>query len=67
MMLGGFMGIFWIALIVGAFFLIKGIAQQKDPSVPQDKNTAWEILKKRYAGGEIGKEEFEQKKMDLFS
>lgn len=67
MMFGGFMGIFWIVLIVGAFFLINGMVQQKDQSVPQNRDTAWEILKKRYAEGEIGKEEFEQKKMDLFS
>jgi putative membrane protein len=29
------------------------------------RETALEVLKKRYAKGEIGREEFEQKKRDL--
>jgi putative membrane protein len=53
--------IFWILVLIGLVLLIKhlwkGSAQQGD--------SALEILKKRYAKGEIKKEEFEEKKKDL--
>jgi putative membrane protein len=61
---GWFMMLFWWGLIiVGLVFLVKWIADQKSPSTKED--SALEILKKRYARGEIGKEEFEQMKKDL--
>ena len=64
---GGFMWIFWIAFIVGLFFLIKWIVQQNKPVEQKHVANPIEILKKRYARGEINKEEFEQKKKDLLS
>jgi len=64
---GGFMWIFWIAFIVGLFFLIKWIVQQNKPVEQKHVENPIEILKKRYARGEINKEEFEQKKKDLLS
>jgi len=66
-MFGGFMWIFWIAVIVGLIFLIRWVVQQSKPSEPKIKEDALEILKKRYAIGEIDKEQFEQKKKDLLS
>ncbi len=55
--------IFWILVIIGLVLLIKylweGGAAKKGPE------SALEILKKRYARGEISKEEFEEKKKDL--
>ncbi len=65
--MGGFMWIFWIAIIVGIFFLVKWIVQQNRPGGQQQGENSLEILKKRYARGEIDKEEFEQKKKDLLS
>ncbi len=65
--MGGFMWIFWIAIIVGIIFLVKWIVQQSRPDGQQQGENSLEILKKRYARGEIDKEEFEQKKKDLLS
>ena len=57
----------WILVIIGAVFLIKWIVQQGKQSEPKQKEDALDILKKRYAKGDIDKEEFEQKKKDLSS
>lgn len=59
--------IFWILIIVGIVLLIKWfIDQSKTVSTePRATETALDILKKRYARGEIGKEEFEEKRRDL--
>jgi putative membrane protein len=65
-MFGGFMWLFWIAVLVALFFFIKWLIQQKPGSQKPEEN-ALEVLKKRYAKGEIDKEEFEQKKRDLLS
>jgi putative membrane protein len=64
-MFGGFMWIFWIIVIIGLVFLIKGIVQQGNPKESKSGETPLDILKKRYARGEINKEEFEQRKKDL--
>lgn len=58
-----FMIIFWGLVVVGIIFLIRYLAGTTKPS--RSEETALDILKKRYARGEIDKEEFEQKKRDL--
>jgi len=63
------MMIFWTAVIIGLIFLIKWIFEKgkTDRSTSPTEESALDILKKRYAKGEINKEEFEQKKKDLIS
>jgi len=63
-MFGGFMWIFWFAGLVALFFFVRWIFQQKSDS-QKPEESALEILKKRYARGEIEREEFEQKRKDL--
>ncbi len=64
---GGFMWIFWIAVIVGIIFLVKWIVEQGRQSAPSTDSNPLDILKRRYARGEIDKEEYERKKKDLLS
>lgn len=58
--------VFWILVIVGIVLLVVWVVQ-KAAGGGSDRNekSALEILKKRYAQGEISKEEFEEKKRDL--
>jgi putative membrane protein len=66
-MLGGGMLIigliFWILVLVGLVLLIKYLWQ--GAGIRGGHESALEVLKKRYAMGEISKEEFEEKKKDL--
>ena len=61
------MVVFWILIIVGLVFLIKWLIQStgRDRTIGSGGNRSLEILKERYAKGEIDKEEFETKKKDL--
>ncbi len=61
---GGIMMIFWIGLITAViYWLIRSV--QRNNNDGSRYETAIDILKKRYARGEISKEEFEQRKKDL--
>jgi putative membrane protein len=61
--------VFWIAVIVGIVLLIRWmiVSTKTTGHGPGSGESALEILKKRYARGEIDKEEFEEKKRDLLS
>jgi putative membrane protein len=61
---GIFMIVFWIVVIVGIVFLIRWLVQSTRGGAGSAES-ALEILKRRYANGEINKKEFEQKKKDL--
>lgn len=55
--------IFWILVIIGLVLLIKYLWEGS--GAKRGEESALEILKKKYARGEISKEEFEEKKKDL--
>jgi putative membrane protein len=61
------MAAFWIAVIVGIVFLVRWLilSTRSTGYKAHSEDLALEILKKRYARGEIDKEEFEEKKKDL--
>ena len=58
---------FWILVIVGLVFLVKWLIQNTRAGgrVTHGNSRAIEIIKERYARGEIDKAEFEAKKRDL--
>lgn len=59
------MSLFWILLIVAIVIFLKSKGDSGALSGQRQKKSVLDILKERYARGEIGREEFEQKKRDL--
>jgi len=57
--------LWWILIILGIVVLVKWLFGGTAGSAQGKDNRALEILKERYARGEIGRDEFEQKKRDL--
>ena len=68
-MMGGFgmgsMWIIWIIIVIVAILLAKGYFSPSRKEGEPTAESALDVLKKRYAKGEIGKREFEEKKGDL--
>ena len=62
-----FMFVFWGLVIAALFFLVKWLIQATRSGKPSDDrfSRAIDILKERYARGEIDKVEFQSKKRDL--
>jgi len=58
-----FMIIFWILIILGVIALVRYLGNSG--KTVKDDNTPLDILKERYAKGEIDKEEFNEKKKDI--
>lgn len=57
------MALFWGLVIWGGFILVRKLLQTSQDS--RQEATALDILKQRYAKGEISREEFEQMKKEL--
>jgi uncharacterized membrane protein len=53
-----------VLVIAGLVLAVKWIGSASDRSGPE-WDTALEVLDKRYSKGEIGRDEFEQKKREL--
>ena len=68
-MMGGFgmgsMWIIWIIIIIAVILLAKRYFSPTRKESEPTAESALNVLKKRYARGEIGKGEFEEKKRDL--
>ncbi len=57
-----FLVLFWVFVIAGVMYLVKWLMGQGITGRP---DSSLEILKKRYARGEISKQEFEDMRRDL--
>ena len=76
-MMGGFGGglvgigmgivmlVFWGLTIWGIVLLVRGLTSGGGGESARQNDSAMEIIKRRYARGEINKEEYEEKKKDL--
>ena len=63
---GGFMWIFWIALIVLVAWLARtGFGSKPGNGGGGESPSALEILKQRYARGEIDEDEYQRKRKQL--
>lgn len=60
-----FMIAVWALVIVGGVFLVRFLVRQGRGQAQGDSSL--EILKRRYAQGDISREEFEEKRRDLAS
>ncbi|MCL5985767.1 MAG: SHOCT domain-containing protein [Actinobacteria bacterium] len=60
-----FMILFWGLVIWGIVALVRGATFSSSTESSWRADSALEVLKRRYARGEISKEEFEDKKKDL--
>lgn len=60
------MGVFWIAVIAGIILLIRwAVSGGASPRTPAGRSEALDILQRRYAAGEITREEYEEKRRDI--
>ncbi len=62
-----FMAAFWIAVIVGIVVLIRWavVSTRAGHQAGDPRNSTLDILRQRYARGEINREEFEEKRKAL--
>lgn len=56
---------FWVLVIIGAVVAIRWMSARYTPGRPDSPDTPVEILRRRYAAGELTKEQFEAMKRDV--
>jgi len=63
----GFMGLFWLLIVFGIIALLVWLGSGKRSGGGQEEppDSALDILRERYARGEIDREEFERMRRDL--
>lgn len=60
--------LFWMTLVVVLIVAVVSFVRRTRPETPpRTADSALDILKKRYVQGEIGKQEFDEKKHDIQS
>jgi putative membrane protein len=68
-MMGFLMFVFWVLIVAGIFFLIWFLndlgRRARGTHVPGGGETALEVLHKRYARGEITREQYQEMRHDL--
>ena len=62
---GIFMILFWVLVLVGIVFSIRYLTTGKTTSFGKEGSDPLDILKKRYASGEIDTEEYEERRKVL--
>jgi len=68
--MGLMMFLFWILIVAGIVFLVwfftdLGRRRAQAPQAPPGPETALEVLRKRYARGEVSREQYQEMKRDL--
>lgn len=59
------MVLWWVLIVLGIVVLAKWLFAGRPRDDERDGNRAMNVLKERYARGEIERDEFEQKKRDI--
>jgi len=62
---GGFMWFFWIILFVVLVWVIKSATDSSSGNKSASEDSPLDILKKRYARGEIEEQEYERRRKEL--
>jgi putative membrane protein len=62
---GGFMWLVWLLLIAGVAWLVATLVASRGRRGDSTGTSATDIVKERYARGEIDRTEYEQKLQDL--
>ena len=67
MFFGGYMWLFWLLVIAAIVVVIMSAINTKSTSGSKNEDSPIEILKRRYARGEIDEEEFTRRRKQIES